>query len=80
MRNETDGFGAMFRAAAVGVALTVALTACASGEDVPSVDQIVDNALRANYYQGRDGRAGVSMQILRFAGQAASARADHPAP
>jgi len=48
----------MILAAAFGLC---ALTAFA-GEEL-TVDQIVDNALRANYYRGTDGRAKVTMTI-----------------
>jgi len=37
--------------------------------DVPSVQEIVDKANRASYYQGRDGRAKVSMTILDSQGR-----------
>lgn len=36
---------------------------CAAQEAELTVDQIVDKALRANYYKGKDGRASVSMTI-----------------
>ena len=46
--------------------LTAAIGLCGftafAGEEL-TVDQIVDNALRANYYRGTDGRAKVTMTI-----------------
>lgn len=48
-------------------ALAIAVLCCAlpafSTEGTPSVDTIVDNALRINYYNGTDGRASVEMTI-----------------
>jgi outer membrane lipoprotein-sorting protein len=37
--------------------------------DVPSVQEIVDKANRASYYQGKDGRAKVAMTILDSQGR-----------
>jgi outer membrane lipoprotein-sorting protein len=48
------------------VLAAILLCGLAAGRADPqlSVDQIVDNALRVNYYQGRDGRARVAMTII----------------
>jgi len=46
---------------AIGVVLVWTVTAACGAE--LSVDEIVDKALRVNYYQGRDGKAVVSMTI-----------------
>lgn len=41
----------------------LSLTTTASSDPVPSVEQIVDQTEQATYYQGKDGRAQVSMTI-----------------
>lgn len=54
-------------AALCGVAVLSA--AAADPGEALSVDQIVDKAVRASYYQGRDGRADVSMTIVDTQGR-----------
>ena len=41
----------------------ISLTTTVSSDQTPSVEQIVDRTEQATYYQGRDGRARVSMVI-----------------
>lgn len=49
---------------AIATAILMA-PACLRAEDsTPTVDEIVETGLRANYYQGQDGRARVSMKIF----------------
>jgi len=45
------------------VGCCLSLTTTASSDPVPSVEQIVDRTEQSTYYQGRDGRAHVSMVI-----------------
>ncbi|MDY6905284.1 MAG: outer membrane lipoprotein-sorting protein [Thermodesulfobacteriota bacterium] len=50
-------------AIAVATAIICLAAPAFSAENAPSVDTIVDNALRINYYNGTDGRASVEMTI-----------------
>ncbi|MCF8024295.1 MAG: outer membrane lipoprotein-sorting protein [Desulfobacteraceae bacterium] len=44
------------------------------GEDIPSVEEIVERANRVAYYQGKDGRADVQMRIVDSQGRERSRR------
>ena len=65
--------------------VAVGLTAARAGQDVPSVETIVEKSNRVAYYQGGDGRARVSMRIVDPQGRTRTReltilRWDHPAP
>jgi len=73
------------------LALVAAVFVCAglvtarAAEEAPSVEKIVEKSNRVAYYQGKDGRARVSMQIVDAQGRTRTRelsilRWDHPAP
>lgn len=58
-----------FKGAAAAIAALGLLAGAALAQDGPDVQDIVDRASAAAYYQGKDGRASVSMSILDAQGR-----------
>ena len=60
---------ALLKGATAAFAALSLLTGAAAAQDSPAVQDIVDRASAAAYYQGKDGRASVSMSILDAQGR-----------